>query len=85
MLCCAVLCYQGDPRRLREFLEYVVNGRSVDSEVVWNTIIELHLREFHQETMSLEWAQLSQDEQQARRDEREGAVMEVLRNPEVSE
>lgn len=63
---------------------YVVKQRTVESEIVWNTIIELHLREFHQETKSTEWAQLSKQERDARREERESAVMEVLRNPEAN-
>ena len=77
-------CFVGEPRRLRDFLEFVVQQRAVESEIVWNTIIELHLREFHQETQSTEWAQLSKQERAARREEREGAVMEVLRNPEAN-
>jgi hypothetical protein len=62
----------------------VVQQRAVESEIVWNTIIELHLREFHQETQSTEWAQLSKQERLERREQRESAVMEVLRNPEAN-
>jgi hypothetical protein len=77
-------CFLGNARRLREFLEYVVEQRAVDSEAVWNTIIELHLREYHEEMSRTEWAQLDQEEQNQKRRERENKVMNVLKNPEVS-
>ena len=73
-----------DPRRLREMLEYVVSQRTVEAEIVWNTIIELHLREYHQEMQSTEWRQLSKAEQQARRNEREADVMKVLTNRDAN-
>mgnify|MGYP000206044323 CR=1 FL=1 len=74
----------GDPKRLLEFLEFVVDARVEPSQIVWNTIIELHLRDFHQEMKTTEWAQMSSKEKAARREEREAEVMKVLKNPEAN-
>ena len=61
-----------------------MNNRSVESQIVWNTIIELHLRAYHKARNSKEWAQYTPQKVAEEIDKRERAIEDVLKKPEAN-